>query len=601
MRLAPSEIFIGRRQRIDYGKGELEALRRDMEENGQITAVTVRPIADYDKEDPAYDGEPWALVAGGRRLMCAALLGWPTLEAYAREELKELTHRVLELHENLFRKNMSWQEEIDAKAEITRLRRQENPEITDAEIAKELGVNAGSLSKDLRTARILEANPGLRTANSKHAALNAGKLLEEHQLRAARVSSQPTERSDLGIPPLEERVRTSEAVEYVKHLPARSIDFACLDGPYGYNYWKTGHKASGAELREKAFTSFYDDSPEATGELYKALLPELVRVMRETGWFLFFCGKETYDFIEELAQDCCVVHASYRHQQYPKQCTNAVLGANASGGECNFLRPEVFPWYWYRPNSRNQPRYAYLHAKNFGELILVINMGKGRLVRPGTPNVKVHDAEYGAERIHGNQKPIALYRDLIQDFTFAGDSVLDCFFGSGNSLAAAASLGRIPWGCDKNPEMLPFARGSIQKYQQPVTKDAIAASHRRYQQALQMELPEETIAEIGFFSEDLPEVALVERKEVEPFVVSRAAAEGFVYETHRLPSGWLGYIKYDDHNLGQRRASSEAELEKQLQKDCETLNSLVVLGVLDPCCCTPEEVMKALTYEEESE
>jgi ParB-like chromosome segregation protein Spo0J len=602
LRLKLDEIFIGERQRKDYGRAELEALQKDLEENGQITAVTVRPISDYDRAEEGYSGEPWALVAGGRRVMAAALNGWPDIEAYAREEMKELTHRVLELHENLHRKEMSWQEVVDAKKELARLRRIENPDITDGEIARELGQSASSFSRDVKTAQLLESNPGLRTAGSKNAALNAGKLLEEHQQRVNRISSQPS-RADLGILPVEERIRTAEALDFVRQLPARSIDLGLFDGPYGYGYWKAGQKSGSRELSGEvaAHLSFYDDDPERTGELYRAFLPEAVRVLRETGWLVFFCGKETYDFIEELAQDCCAIHGSYRHAQYPSQCDLAVVGATAGGTKCRFLSPEPYPWIWYRPNSRNQPRYAYLHAKNYSELILVINMGKGRLCRPGTPNVKVHDADYGSERVHANQKPVAIYRDLIQDFTFAGDSVLDCFYGSGNSLAASASLSRVPWGCDKNPEMRQFALAAVQKYGQPLTKEAIEASHRRYQQGLQMQPPEEVLAEVGFFVDDAPDMQVIARAEVEPFTVSRAGAAGFTYEIFELPDYTLGYIKYDGHNMGQRRGKDGTDLEAHLQIACERLNQLSALGVLDPCCCSPEEAMAALKQYEAAE
>jgi len=587
MKLRLDEIYIGRRRRRDYGKTEMEDLLNDFKDNGQITPITVRPPGreEVEKEEgfDDYEGQPWVLVAGGRRLNAAALLGWETIEAFGREEMDQIKHRQLELNENLKRKAMTWQEEVDAKREIAELRRLQNPSITDGEIARELGESQATFSRDVATAKILEKNPGLRKASSKNAALQAGKLLEQHETRAAQVLGTSTPGSTNGaapyaapVAPIEERVRTEEAVEFTRKLLPNSVDLMLLDGPYGYNYWKQGQKSL---TPEGEHLSSYDDDPEKAAELYKNLLPELVKATRETGWLVFFAGKETYDYIEELAQDCCAVHGAYRHAQYPARCTLA----GASVGECRFLRPEPFPWIWYRPNSRNQPRFPHLHAKNFMELILVVNLGKGRLMKPGCSNVLVHDAEYGSERVHANQKPMSLYRELVERFTFTGDVVCDTFFGSGNSLAAAASLSRVAWGCDKNPQMLPFAHGKIRQYMQPITKEAVEASLRRYEQGLAMTLPEDDTGEVEVSTTPKPS--------------GRRPGQVFQYETFRIGKEFLGYIKYDGHNLAQLRGSNEDDLQGELSEVCRMLDTAVEMGGLDPTTCTPEEVQKIISTE----
>lgn len=447
MRVQLRELFVGPRQRKDYGQDEMAMLSRDLDENGQITAITVRPPNPEDRESEDYDGEPWVLVAGGRRVMAAAMLGWESLEGYAREEMSELTHRVLELHENLKRKDMTWQEQVDAKSEIVRLRRMENPNITNAEIAKELGESSATFSRDLATAEVIKENPGLRKATSKHTALSAGKVLQGHKERETRAGVAAEQESPAG--PLEERIVTADAVTYVRELPEDSIDLALLDGPYGYNFWKLGQKQAKGETH----LSQYDDSPETVGILYRNLMPELQRALRPTGWLVMFCGMETWIFLSEQAK---------------------ALG----------LHPEPFPWIWYRPNSRNQPRHPHLHAKNMAELIFVCNMGKATILKTPAPSVLVHDADYGTARVHANEKPIPLYVELVERLTHAGDSVLDCFYGSGNSLAAAASKGRVPYGCDSNPEVLPYALGRIRQHQTVLTATDITASLERYKKRL---------------------------------------------------------------------------------------------------------------------
>lgn len=50
------------------------------------------------------------------------------------------------------------------------------------------------------------------------------------------------------------------------------------------------------------------------------------------------------------------------------------------------------------------------------------------------------------ERIHPTQKPIALYKWVLQNFAEKGDKILDTHVGSGSSLIACYDLGFDVWG-----------------------------------------------------------------------------------------------------------------------------------------------------------
>lgn len=52
-------------------------------------------------------------------------------------------------------------------------------------------------------------------------------------------------------------------------------------------------------------------------------------------------------------------------------------------------------------------------------------------------------------RVHPNQKPIDLLKYLINTYTIEGDMVLDCFAGSGSTLVAAKELNRKFIGIEK--------------------------------------------------------------------------------------------------------------------------------------------------------
>jgi hypothetical protein len=404
------------------------------------------------------------------------LCGWTHIEAFDRGHMDELEARLMELHENLKRKALHYVDEVALKAEIVALRRIQNPEITQGELARELRETPANLSRDLKTHAAIVENPSLARAPSKRAAHGAAHILQQAKAQVARVThggQQPSFR-----PNFDEKIHTAAVEDYIHKVPSATIDLCLLDGPYGYKYWTSGQKQEAGDEH----LSQYDDDPRRTGDLYRKVFPEFVRVTRETGWLVFFCGEETYDFLSELATDCCATHAAYRSSTSPAQCESAA--SRLTQGSCRFLVPEVPGWIWYRPNSRNQPRYKQLHAKNVYERILVINRGKGQIVRWPCPNVLVHDAVYEG-RVHANEKPINLFKDIIERLTFQGDKVADFFYGSGNSLAAAAALSRDFEGTDKNPDMRQFALARVSQHYVPITSQAIKESFERFKRGLE--------------------------------------------------------------------------------------------------------------------
>lgn len=496
--ISVDRIYVGKRRRKDYGQAELEDLMNDIEENGQITPITVRPPYseeehDLIQEDLGHVEEPLVLVAGGRRYAAVLRLGWDFIEAYTREDpIDELKHRILELHENLKRKEMHWSEIATAKAEMLAIRQEiaakEGKTITEGEVAKELGQSHATFSRDVKAAEAIAKTPSLKLATSRKAALRADAMEQHEQQSAARISRSQAEQA--GVTDLRRRIVTGDARDFLRTVDSRSVDLILTDPPYGIDYWKGGHKMRAGGEGSSLGVSEYDDSLGATTDLIVDVVPLWVRAVRETGWIVAFAGEELSEMLHQLLSDCCGEHADYRSTQDKKRCLIAVT--ESSPNACRFLVPEMKDWIWYRPNSRNQSRYPELHAKNQYERIVVCNAGKARLAR-GANNVKIHNAEYGDERIHANQKPMTLAEELLNDFTYYGDTVLDSFFGSGVFLATAARMGRYFYGCDSNSAMLGQAVGFVSKYYQPVAKEGLKASEKRHQDKLALPTPVDTL------------------------------------------------------------------------------------------------------------
>jgi site-specific DNA-methyltransferase (adenine-specific) len=62
---------------------------------------------------------------------------------------------------------------------------------------------------------------------------------------------------------------------------------------------------------------------------------------------------------------------------------------------------------------------------------------------------------------HVCEKPLQMALDIVRASSRPGDVVLDSFAGSGPFLAAAAALGRIPWGCDMDPHWVETTRERV--------------------------------------------------------------------------------------------------------------------------------------------
>ena len=109
------DIIIGERFRKEYPKEEIKELAKSIQDQGLI-----QPIAVEYRDDKYY------LLAGGRR--CKAFtfikeyaLNEKPIECKIFSDLKDWQRELIELSENVFRKNMTWAEEAEARASIHKL------------------------------------------------------------------------------------------------------------------------------------------------------------------------------------------------------------------------------------------------------------------------------------------------------------------------------------------------------------------------------------------------------------------------------------------------------------------------------------------------
>lgn len=572
MKTLYTNVFLGDRMREEYGN--IEELANDILTNGLINPLLVCPVDDEDRAHPLYKGQDFALIAGGRRWKAHEFLSNAAgraveVEIRSTGPITRLRRLVLELRENLGRKDMTWQEQVNTVKKIWDLSKQDNPEITMSEVARDMGVSLAQFSRDVKTAQEVEKRPTLAKASSKKAVQNAAKIAGHHEARALRSSEDKVtlDRAQLG-----KRLVTADMLKWLPTRETESASLALVDFPYGQDFFKSGQKTrrrAGSET-----LSAFDDSPEYALDLMTNAVPQIMRVTRETGWILAFMNAENRQFLKSLFADTCRVHHEYRSEDDHKRCFKSLDGES---GKCEFITPELVDWIWVRPNSQNNPRYPLLHAKNLHEFIVVVNMGKAVLTRPCN-NVLVYEAEYGSERTHVNQKPMPLYEDLISRTTELGDVVIDPAFGSGNSMAAAGKLSRGFYGCDLNEANLDPAVGRVAKHLVFAGVESEVASAKRYEREKGRE-----VEGVTDFSEVIQVAIQPAAKETsESDLLYYVDEVGQVNDPQTRKSGFLCQVRNALHVFVSKRGATQDEAYQAAQELVDELNGMAEVGLIDP-------------------
>ena len=105
-------------------------------------------------------------------------------------------------------------------------------------------------------------------------------------------------------------------------------------------------------------------------------------------------------------------------------------------------------------------------------LYAVKKTGKGRWAgdRKQTTLWQIANKDQDAETVHGTQKPVECMRRPILNNSSPGQAVYEPFMGSGTTLIAAETTGRVCYGIELNPAYVDVA---VERWQQFTGKDAV--------------------------------------------------------------------------------------------------------------------------------
>ena len=395
------------RQRTAINPDKLSDVKASIEANQLLHPISLRR-----------EGGKFYLVAGETRLSAMDAL-WVLGKKfkYSNElvpvgqvpytdlgELSELEAETTELTENADRDDLSWQDKAAATARLHSIRsRQAQAEgrvHTLADTTVELkGRTGGSYQQAVKQSIILAdhlANPAIAKAST---AAEAFKILQkeeqkqQHKAHAAAIGSTFT--ADI------HELHHTNCLSWMGTCDREMFDVILTDPPYGMGAAET----FGGMIGGSTAIHDYEDTPESWRKLMAEWCPLSYRVAKPQSHAYIFCDISLFGELKQMME--------------------------AAG------------WYVFRtPFISVKPQSGRVPLPDQGprrqwEMLLYAIKGK----RPITgiyPDVI--SATLETTLGHGAQKPVSLYADLLRRSIRAGNTVLDCFAGSGTIFPAAHSL-----------------------------------------------------------------------------------------------------------------------------------------------------------------
>jgi site-specific DNA-methyltransferase (adenine-specific) len=225
-----------------------------------------------------------------------------------------------------------------------------------------------------------------------------------------------------------------DAVDWLRGLPAESVDLLITDPPYES---LEKHRAIGTTTRLKhSKASSNDWFAIFPNSRFEELFREVYRVLRRNSHFYLYCDPETAFIAKPIAE---------------------LVGFK-------FWKPLVWDKQSIGMGYHYRARY---------EFVLFFEKGKRKLNDLGTADI------IAVPRVRGGypaEKPPEVSQVLVTQSTSPGQVVVDPFMGSGSSLVAAAREGRQAYGCDICQEAVVITERRLRELGAVAADQPLAAS-----------------------------------------------------------------------------------------------------------------------------
>jgi ParB/RepB/Spo0J family partition protein len=425
--IPPSSIRIDRatRQRKDVNDS-IEEMKISIKARGIINPITVRRTE---------KGET-VLVAGERRLTAALALNLPTVPVRFFENLSHSEAEVIELEENIKRKELHWRDHVKAVGKIHNLYKSEKENWTVDKTANEIGLSPHQIRKilavygEIDSKNIIQAdgieqayNALQRFAERKAESVVSNIIAFGAEAFTAKPQTPPppvvsvTEKQPNSPPPPQVSPVTQKPPsgpvicadfhKWVKEYSGPKFSFIHCDFPYG-NYRGDDSKGS---MNAVDTEKFYDNTVSVYWNLLDSLLINLDKVMSYSAHMVFWFNMNFYsETVSKMRKIGLSVH------------DHPLIWHKTTGGGGLGVTPG---------SIATHPRRTY-------DTALLVSRGNRPLVKSMCNS---YVAPTVGNKIHPSQKSEPMLRYFFQMFVDETTTVFDPTCGSGASLRAAEDLG----------------------------------------------------------------------------------------------------------------------------------------------------------------
>ena len=109
---------------------------------------------------------------------------------------------------------------------------------------------------------------------------------------------------------------------------------------------------------------------------------------------------------------------------------------------------QKWPLIWIKEGSLSHGRRTWEYQRDFEPIILAVK-GSPALTGSFLSSIISNKVVPSVNMIHPNQKPVEVYKRLLDHCTYEGSIVLDPFAGSGSCLVACKNTGRRYVGIER--------------------------------------------------------------------------------------------------------------------------------------------------------
>lgn len=362
------------------------------------------------------------LIAGERRLTAARAIGLETVPCRLASELPDTERQIIELEENVKRKDLDWKDEARAVAKIHKLYTDLDLNWTQTQTAEAIGMSDGSITKYLLVSdEIDKANPRILACTGISAAYNilarqTSRAVDDvmNEFFAPKVETNASDfqgimvadKTDSGVPAVNparelESIHRLSFLEFAPSYSGAPFNFIHCDFPYGIGMQDSDQGKSDQY-------GAYDDRPEVYWELLGCLCAHLPKLMAPSSHLMFWFSMEYYHETLEFFE------------------------ANAPQ-----LEVQKFPLIWVKTDNRGILPDPTRGPRRIYETAFIASRGDRKIIRAvanayPSPTTK---------EIHQSEKSEPMLRHFFQMFVDENTKLLDPTCGSGSALRAAESLG----------------------------------------------------------------------------------------------------------------------------------------------------------------